>query len=262
MFCAYRCIRRQPDLDYIVVESTGISEPLPVAQTFLLEDIRGRSLQSFARLDCLVTCVDVTALPEHISTLDTLSSRGWAAHETDKRTVADVYIQQIEFANVVLLNKIDLLPETGRAAEIEKAKRIVSVLNPSAKVLATTHSKVEASEVLNTNLFSLENAAQAPAWLQELNALHVSEIEELGISSRVFSSSCPFDADALSKFLEIDLLEEYNVLRSKGFAYFAQDMRIKLRYVSHVFYVEETTLHFDIECLVGVLLEGMLASSP
>ena len=229
-----RCERKGDDLDYIVVESTGISEPLPVAQTFLLEDIHGRSLQNYARLDCTVTCVDITALMQNIQSLDSLKARGWGINDSDSRSVTDVYIDQLEFANVVLLNKVDLLEEGQRERCIQEARDILAVLNPSAKVLETVQSEVTPSVVLDTGLFSLKKASQAPGWLQELNSVHKSEIEELGVSSWIFTSAMPFQASALAGVLSMDLLQEFNVLRSKGFAHFAQDLRVKLRYVDDI----------------------------
>lgn len=210
-------LAREDRFDYLLIESTGISEPLPVAETFTFADEEGRSLGDVARLDTLVTVVDGHALVPDLFSEDALVARGQVAGEEDERSVADLLIEQIEFANVLILNKTDGLDE----AQIGELEAILRRLNPDARTLRAEFGRVEPSRILNTGLFDFEQAAQAPGWLQELRGTHVPETEEYGISSFVFRARTPFHPTRLWDFLNGDDAEWEGVLRSKGFFWIA-----------------------------------------
>ena len=143
--------------DYLLIESTGISEPVPVAQTFTFEDEEGVSLGQVARLDTMVTVVDAANFLRNYQGAEALKARGEALGDEDERTVTDLLIDQIEFANVILLNKIDLVTE----AQAKEVEAIIRALNPGARLLLTTRSAVDLQDVLNTGLFDYDAAAQS-----------------------------------------------------------------------------------------------------
>ena len=203
--------------DYLLIESTGISEPLPVAETFTFADDAGHSLSDVARLDTMVTVVDAHNLGADLWSDDALAQRGEVAGEDDERSVADLLIQQIEFADVLILNKTDGLNED----EIAEIEAILRRLNPAARIERAHFSRVDLTKILNTSAFDFEKAAQAPGWLQELRGTHVSETEEYGIGSFVFRDARPFHAARLWEFLNGDGAAWQGVLRSKGFFYLA-----------------------------------------
>lgn len=203
--------------DYLVVESTGISEPLPVAETFVFEEENGEKLLESARLDTMVTVVDAFNFIKDFQEADELAARKLELNEEDDRTVTDLLIDQIEFANVILLNKIDLVSAT----ELDHLAKIIKHLNPSARVIPCERGVVPLKEVLHTNLFDFEKAAEAPGWMQELRGEHIPETEEYGISSFVYKADRPVHPDRLGKFLESDWS---GVLRSKGIFWFANHM--------------------------------------
>ncbi len=207
--------------DYLLIESTGISEPIPVAQTFTFEDEKGVSLGQVSRLDTMVTVVDAASFLREYNAADALKDRGESLGEDDERTVTDLLIDQIEFADVILLNKLDLVTEEqGR-----KVEAIVKALNPGARLIPTTHSKVALGEVLNTGLFDYDTAASSAGWIRELQGEHTPETEEYGISSFTYRTSEPFDADKLWSFIN-DGENWHGVLRSKGFFWIAADHRV------------------------------------
>ena len=183
--------------DYLVIESSGISEPLPVAETFTFTDKSGHSLSQSARLDTMVTVVDGYNflrdynMSKHTTTatsVATLAEQGIGATPKDSRTIVHLLTDQLEFANVILLNKTDLLtPE-----EIIRLREVVSRLNPTAKIYETVHSNVPLSSVLHTNLFDFAEAKRNPGWLRELRGEHTPETEEYGISSFVYRQTLPF----------------------------------------------------------------------
>jgi G3E family GTPase len=200
--------------DYLLVESTGIAEPLPVAETFTFADEQGRALSDIARLDTMVTVVDAYNFLRDHAEAEELKARGLELGEEDDRTVADLLTDQIEFANVIILNKLDLVSE-HEAGEVEA---IIRHLNPDATIMRSQFGKVPLKEVLNTGSFDLEKAAQAPGWLKELRGEHVPETEEYGISSFVYRAERPFRPDALWKVLNEDIP---GVVRCKGFFWIA-----------------------------------------
>ncbi|MYL29903.1 GTP-binding protein [Halobacillus halophilus] len=203
------------DIDYIVIESTGISEPIPVAQSFTYEDEElGINLGNHCRLDTMVTVVDANRFWDDYGSGENLLDRNQGADENDAREVIDLLIDQIEFANVILLNKIDLVEEVNR----EELKAVIKQLNPHAKVVDTTYSQVPLHEVLNTGLFDFEQASQGAGWMKELNEEHVPESEEYGIGSFVYRRKRPFHPERWMNWLEN---WPEGIVRSKGFFWLA-----------------------------------------
>ncbi len=207
--------------DYLLIESTGISEPIPVAQTFTFEDEDGVSLSQVSRLDTMVTVVDVANFLQDYNAAEALADRGESLGEEDNRTVTNLLIDQIEFADVIVLNKVDLVNEE-KALEVEA---IVKALNPGAKLIRTSHGNVPLESVLDTGLFDYDKAASSAGWIKELQGEHTPETEEYGISSFTYQTSHPFDAVKLDEFLRDDA-NWHGVLRSKGFFWVAADHRV------------------------------------
>lgn len=203
------------DIDYIVIESSGISEPIPVAQTFsYVDEALGIDLSRLCRLDTMVTVVDVNAFWNDFTSGDTLLERREAVSEVDEREVADLLIEQIEFANVLLLNKTDLLsPEN-----VGELKGMLQALNPDANIIETVRSQIPISEVLDTGLFDFEAASQSAGWIKELNEEHVPETEEYGIASFVYRDKNPFHPVRLENWL---LEWPAEIVRAKGFLWLA-----------------------------------------
>jgi G3E family GTPase len=206
--------------DYLVIESTGISEPLPVAETFTFEDEEGRSLSDVARLDTMVTVVDAASFLEEYRRADFLQARGQAVSEDDQRTIADLLIEQVEFCDVIVLNKIDRVSE----AEKMHLRAVLHALNPRAEIVEAVFGKVPLDKVLNTGKFSFEEAAKAPMWLKELRGEHTPETEEYGISSFVFRARKPFHPMRLWNLIHDEEVWK-DVLRSKGFFWLATRMK-------------------------------------
>ena len=202
--------------DYLLIESTGISEPLPVAATFDFRDENDASLSDVAELDTMVTVVDAANLIQNYSSTDFLQDRGESLGADDERTLVDLLVEQIEFANVIILNKIDLIaPE-----QLATVRAIIRGLNAKAKIIETKQSKVELDEVMDTGLFDLEEAQDHPLWAQELYNFqdHVPETEEYGITSFVYRAREPFDPMKIHAFFN----EEWpGVVRAKGFFWIA-----------------------------------------
>lgn len=202
--------------DYLLIESTGISEPLPVAMTFSFPTPDGKlSLMDISQLDTMVTVVDANRWLEDFREGERLKERGMAISEDDYRTISDLLIDQVEFANVILLNKTDLVSE-DQLNELESA---LHKLNPDAKLIRTEQSKIDINEIVNTGLFDMEEAQRSPGWLKELQGEHTPETEEYGIASFVFKSHKPFHPQRLMDMLKGEFME--NVLRSKGFFWIA-----------------------------------------
>jgi G3E family GTPase len=200
--------------DYLVIESTGISEPLPVAETFTFAGEDGVSLGEFARLDTMVTVVDARSFLKDFNEAEYLADRGESLGEGDMRTVTDLLTDQVEFCDVIILNKADLVT----AGELAKLRAIMRRLNPRAKVVETTQSRVQLSDVLNTGLFDFEQAAQAPGWLSVMRGDEQPETEEYGISSFAFRADRPFHPQRFWDFLHANWP---GVLRSKGWFWLA-----------------------------------------
>jgi len=214
-------LAKEDRFDYLLIESTGISEPIPVAQTFTFEDEDGVSLSQVSRLDTMVTVVDAANFLRDYNEAEALQDRGESLGEEDQRTVTDLLIDQIEFADVIVLNKLDLVSKE-QSLEVEA---IIKALNPGAEIIPTTRSQVPLNRVLDTGLFDYERAESSAGWIRELQGEHTPETEEYGISSFTYRTSKPFDADKLHAFLN-DAKTWDGILRSKGFFWVAADHRI------------------------------------
>lgn len=205
----------QGDIDYIVIESTGISEPIPVAQTFTYVDENlGIDLSRFCRLDTMATVIDANRFWQDFASGETLLDRKQAANDDDVREIADLLIDQIEFANVLVINKADLVEKDALA----QLKGIVQALNPDATIIETVHSQLSLDRVLDTGLFDFEKASQSAGWIKELNEEHVPETEEYGIASFVFRRNRPLHPGRLMDWIENWPVE---VVRAKGFLWLA-----------------------------------------
>jgi len=202
--------------DYLVIESTGISEPLPVAETFTFEDENGRSLSQVARLDTLVTVVDGANFLSQYHEAESLADAGESLGEEDERNVADLLVDQIEFCDVLLISKSDLID----ADALDELKAVLRSLNPGAEIVAIEHGRVPYGKVIDTGRFSFEKAQQAPGWLKEMRGEHVPETEEYGISSFVFEARRPFHPRRFFEVLHGDW-GGGRLLRSKGFFWLA-----------------------------------------
>ena len=202
--------------DYLLIESTGISEPLPVATTFDFRDEAGHSLSDVSQLDTMVTVVDAANLIQNYSSTDFIKDHGESLGEEDERTLVDLLVEQIEFANVIILNKSDLVS----VKEMELVKSIIVGLNAKAKIIKTTMAQVPLEEVMNTGMFKLEEAQSHPLWAQELYHFkdHVPETEEYGISSFVYRARDPFIPAKIHAFFKQNWP---GVVRAKGFFWLA-----------------------------------------
>ncbi|QLK86710.1 GTP-binding protein [Staphylococcus sp. 17KM0847] len=207
-------------IDQIVIESTGISEPVPVAQTFsYVDDELGIDLTKICRLDTMVTVVDAHRFMQDYRSGDLLLDRDQAVGADDERTISDLLVDQIEFCDVLILNKVDLVTDE----EANQLEAILRKLQPSAKLIRTVKSEVALEEVLDTGLFDFEQASQSAGWLKELEAggheTHTPETEEYGISSFVYKRRLPFHAERFHAWLEG---MSTNIVRAKGIAWLAQ----------------------------------------
>ncbi len=197
--------------DYLLIESTGISEPLPVAATFNFRTEEGDSLLDVSRLDTMVTVVDAANLLRDYGSSDFLSDRGETLGEEDNRTLVDLLVDQIEFADVILLNKID----AATPDQLEAARKIIRSLNPDAELIETSMSRVPLDRVLNTGLFDHDKAEEHPLWFKELYGFedHVPETEEYGVRSFVYRARRPFHPFKLHAFFNSPWP---GVIRAKG----------------------------------------------
>lgn len=203
------------DIDYIVIESTGISEPIPIAQTFTyVDESLGINLSEYCKLDTMVTVVDANRFWHDFSSGESLLDRKQANDATDTREVVDLLIDQIEFADVLVLNKIDLV-ERDNVLEL---KAVLQKLNPEARIIESAYSQVSLNEILDTNLFDFEKASQGAGWIKELNEEHTPETEEYGISSFVYRRRRPFHPERWMQWLEDWPVD---VVRAKGFFWLA-----------------------------------------
>jgi len=208
-------LARAGRFDYLIIESTGISEPLPVAETFTFRDEQGISLSDLARLDTLVTVVDAVSFPQDLETADDLAERGQSLGDADQRTLAELLVDQVEFADVIIINKADLVGSAERA-RLEHALR---QLNRGARILSASFCEVPLDSIVDTGLFDFERAAAAPGWLAELRGSHTPETEEYGITSFVYEARRPFHPERFHAAMQLDW--PGNVLRSKGYFWLA-----------------------------------------
>lgn len=200
--------------DYLLIESTGISEPMPVAATFLFEDIEGESLSSRARLDTMVRVVDASTFLDRFEVLEELADLGVGRDDEDDRSISDLLVDQVEFADVLVVSKPDLVEQEL----LEQVIGLIRQLNPRAKVVVAERGDVPLDAVLNTGLFNEEEAETAPGWVQALNGDQSPETEEYGITSFVYRHRWPFHPARLAE----ELSEDWpGVLRSKGFFWLA-----------------------------------------
>ena len=202
--------------DYLVIESTGISEPLPVAETFTFADEEGVSLSDVATLDTMVTVVDAVNFLKDYDEAKYLQESGQSLGEDDERSVADLLADQVEFADVLLISKIDLV----QTSDVERLKAILKSLNTHAQVIPISQGQVPVDEVLSTGLFDFERAQQAPGWLKEMRGEHVPETEEYGISSFSYVARRPFHPEKFFHLLH-DTEQFGKLIRSKGYFWLA-----------------------------------------
>jgi len=201
--------------DCLLIESTGISEPLPVAETFTFRDENGVGLSDVARLDTMVTVVDAVNFSVDLDQADNLQERGESLGDEDERTVSDLLLDQVEFADVIVVNKIDLITSEER----ERLEHALRQLNREADIVHARFGEVPLGKVIDTGRFDFERAARSPGWLAEMRGEHVPETEEYGISSFVYRARRPFHPARFAEALKNDW--HGNVLRSKGFFWLA-----------------------------------------
>jgi G3E family GTPase len=210
-------LAKENRFDYLLIESTGISEPLPVAQTFsFVDEEKGFDLSRFSQLDTLVTVVDAFNFYKDFGSAETVYSKNLNNDPEDQRSIVNLLTDQIEFANVILINKSDLVEKV----QVEELKAIIHKLNPGAKILVTDHSKIHPKEILNTGLFDFEEASNSAGWQEELQkGQHTPETEEYGISSFVFRDKRPFHPQRFWTYISENW--PAGIIRSKGLFYIA-----------------------------------------
>ena len=207
-------LAREKKFDYLLIEGTGIAEPLPIAQTFTFEDENGRSLAEITRLDTMVTVVDAFNFIKNFQTEDDLSDRGIGNDKADTRSIADLLTDQVEFADVIILNKCDLVSED----HLRKVDGHIRSLNADATIIRGTFGKVPLNAILDTKRFDMAKSQASPKWIKELNNEHTPETEEYGVSSFVFEARRPFHPQRLYDFIVGGFLK---TVRSKGFVWLA-----------------------------------------
>ena len=202
--------------DYLIIESTGVSEPIPVAQTFSFESEDGSiDLSRFSYVDTMVTVVDAFNFLKDFSSPQYLKDRNLTDIEGDERTIVNLLTDQVEFANVILLNKTDMVTES----DLRNLYDIINKLNPDARIIPTNHSKVNLQEVINTGLFDFEKAESSAGWIKELENEHIPETEEYGIGSFVYRRKKPFHPNRFLEFIQHTFPK--NIVRSKGLFWIA-----------------------------------------
>jgi G3E family GTPase len=211
-------LAKENRFDYLLIESTGISEPVPVAQTFsFVDEANGIDLSRFAYIDTMVTVVDAYNFPRDFGSIDTIATRNLNENDPqDQRTIVNLLTDQIEFANVIVLNKADLVS----AKHLGELKAVLQKLNPSAKIITSEFGRVPLRAVVGTGLFNYNEASQSAGWIQELNKpVHTPETEEYGISSFVFRNKRPFHPERFWNYLANDW--HSTIIRSKGLFWIA-----------------------------------------
>ena len=209
-------LARDGRFDYLLIESTGISEPLPVAETFTFADEDGVSLSDVARLDTMVTVVDAVNFLKDFEEAQYLQETGESLGEDDERSVADLLVDQVEFADVILVSKTDLIGAT----ELERLTAILTTLNTDAQIIPICHGNVDIEAVLDTGRFDFERAQQAPGWLKEMRGEHIPETEEYGISSFSYVARRPFHPAKFHRFVH-NTEQHGKLIRSKGYFWLA-----------------------------------------
>jgi len=209
-------LAKEDRFDYLIIESTGISEPIPVAQTFsFVDEQQGIDLSRFSYVDTMVTVVDCFNFYRDFGTQEKLKDRELTDIAGDERTIVNLLTDQIEFANVIVLNKTDLV----KPDDLGLIKALIKKLNPQARIIKSEFSKIDPKQIVNTGLFDFNLASESAGWIQELNSIHKPETEEYGISSIVFRDKRPFHPQRFMKFLQTEFPD--NVIRSKGLFWLA-----------------------------------------
>ncbi len=210
-------LAKENRFDYLLIESTGISEPIPVAQTFsFIDEENNIDLSRFSYVDTMVTVVDAFNFFKDFGSPETLIDRDLTNIEGDYRTIVNLLTDQIEFANVIVLNKVDLVSEDT----LNVLKAIIKKLNPNAQIITSKFSRVSPKSILNTGLFNFEEAEQSAGWIEELNKEeHTPETEEYGISSFVYRNKKPFDPERFWQYVHHRFPN--TVIRSKGLFWIA-----------------------------------------
>ena len=203
-------LAQQGRFEYLVIESTGISEPLPVAETFTFEDENGASLSEVAKLDTMVTVIDALNFLKDYESAEDLIDRNLELSEEDQRSIAHLLVDQVEFADVILINKSDLVSKE----DLKHLYGIIRSLNRDAKVIETTKCKVSLDNILNTDRFDFEKASQSPGWLKVMRGEESSETDEYGVSSFSFDARKPFHPERFFEFLHTEFPGLY---RAKGY---------------------------------------------
>ena len=210
-------LAKEERFDYLLIESTGVAEPLPIAETFTFRDEDGVSLSDIARLDTLVTVVDaVNFMPDYLEA-QSLKEINAELGEEDERNIADLLVEQVEFSNVLLISKSDLVSSD----QLNNLTAILKRLNPEAEVVPMMMGQVPIAKLLNTQRFDFDKAEQAAGWLQELRGSHQSETEEYGIGSFVYQARRPFHPARFYEYLNNTDWQNGKLLRSKGFFWLA-----------------------------------------
>lgn len=217
LLIAVRKLANEKRFDYLIIESTGISEPLPIAETFTFTDEAGIGLSEIARLDTMVTVIDAVNFLRDYEQADLLQETGESLGEDDERSVTDLLVDQVEFSDVILVNKTDLI----NAEALGKLRSVLRCLNTQAEIIAIENGRIDPSKILNTGKFSFEQAQEAPGWLKEMRGEHIPETEEYGIDSFVYSARKPFHPQRFYDFLHQPWGTEGKLLRSKGFFWLA-----------------------------------------
>ena len=209
-------LAKEKRFDYLVIESTGISEPLPVAETFTFADEDGISLSDVATLDTMVTVVDAVNFLKDFDEAKYLQETRESLGDEDERTVADLLVDQVEFADIILVSKTDI----ASSREVERLKAIIKTLNTHAKIIPIAKGQIDIKEVLDAGLFDFAQAQTAPGWLKEMRGEHVPETEEYGIGSFSYQARLPFNPEKFHNLLHS--LDKYGkLIRSKGFFWLA-----------------------------------------
>ena len=210
-------LAKENRFDYLLIESTGISEPVPVAQTFsFVDEENGIDLSRFSYVDTMVTVVDAFNFFNDFGSADKLADRQLTDIEDDFRTIVNLLTDQIEFANVIILNKVDLVKKD----DVGVLRSAIKKLNPSARIIESSFCKIDSKDILNTGLFNFEEAEQSAGWIEELNkAEHTPETDEYGISSFVFRSNKPFDPQRFWDYIQSKF--PATIIRSKGLFWLA-----------------------------------------
>ncbi len=209
-------LAKENRFDYLLIESTGISEPIPVAQTFtFVNEDENIDLSKFSYIDTMVTVVDGFNFFKDFGSSQTLEDIKATNIENDKRTIVNLLVDQVEFANVIILNKTDLISE----AQLQYLKATLTKLNPVAKIICSEMSRVDPKEILNTGLFNFEEAEMSAGWIRELEGIDTPETEEYGITSFVYRNEKPFHSDRFWQFISKDFPQ--TIIRSKGLFWIA-----------------------------------------